>query len=101
MTRDSRPRFRELRRVFAGYLHEDVLAESGTPEEALRTYRQDASPAELRRFQKEAKQLLEYSENLDLDQLRELLFKLGARWTTPSREALAMLLSRATDPNES
>ena len=35
MTRLKPSAFPELRRVFDGYLHEDVLAEHGTPEAAL------------------------------------------------------------------
>ena len=47
MTRITAAAFPELRRVFGGYLHEDYLVESGTPEAALRAFREDAAPADL------------------------------------------------------
>ena len=47
MTRITAAAFPELRRVFGGYLHEDYLVESGTPEAALRAFREDAGPADL------------------------------------------------------
>jgi hypothetical protein len=87
--------------VFSGYLHEDVLADAGTPEDALRTFWSDASPSERRRFQREAKQLLEQVSTLDLDAIRELVHKLGGRWVPPSREAVVALLTTASgfDPS--
>jgi len=88
----------ELRRVFGGYLHEDVLVESGTPEAALRAFRADARPAEVRRFLEEAKRFLAQTATLDFDEVRDLVYQLGCRWIPPSREALTALLTDATDP---
>jgi contact-dependent growth inhibition (CDI) system CdiI-like immunity protein len=88
--------FPELRRVFSGYLHEDVLEEHGVPEAALRAFRADASPAERRRFKKEAARFLAQTAALDLDELRHVLHGLGCRWNPPSREALLALLTAAT-----
>jgi hypothetical protein len=92
--------FPELRRVFSGYLHEDVLEEHGIPEAALRAFRADASPAELRRFRKEAARFLAQTATLDLDDLRHVLRQLGCRWIPPSREALLTLLTSATADND-
>jgi hypothetical protein len=93
LTRSITSAFPEIRRVFSGYLHEDVLAEGGTPEDALRTFWSDASPSERRRFQREAKRLLEHASTLDLAAIRDLVHELGGRWVPPSREALIALLT--------
>ena len=93
MTRSAASAFPELHRVFSGYLHEDVLADGATPEDALRTFWSDASPSERRRFLREAKRLLEHVSTLDLDAIRDLVHDLGGRWVPPSREALVALLS--------
>ena len=93
MTRVVPSAFPELRRVFSGYLHEDSLTESGTPEAALQTFRDDASPDERRRFQQEVKQFLAQTATLNLDELRDLVYQLGCRWIPSSREALVALLT--------
>lgn len=85
--------FPELRRVFAGYFHEDFIAEHGTPAQALRAFRAEADSGELRRFQKEAKRFLTQTSGLDFDQVRALLNQLGCRWLPPSRDALVALLT--------
>lgn len=100
MTHLSPSAFPELRRVFDGYLHEDVLVEHGTPEAALRAFRADAAPAEVRRFQREVKRFLAQTRALDFDRVRALVFHLGCRWIPPSREALNALLTEATDPQD-
>jgi len=85
--------FPELERVFSGYLHEDFSVEYATPEAALRAFRSDASPAEWRRFQREAKELAELANVRNFDDVCELLQRLGSRWKPPSREALIALLT--------
>src|SRR6185436_7010597 len=80
--------FPELGRVFAGYLHEDFPEEYGTPAAALRAFQDDANPAELRRFSREATRFLERTRGLDLKDVRELMARMGSRWTPPSRRAL-------------
>src|SRR5947209_15550337 len=86
--------FPELRRVFSGYLHEDFQADGGTPEQALRMFVAEASPAELRRFQREAARFLAQTASLDVEDLRRLLNELGCRWNPPSRDALVKLISK-------
>jgi hypothetical protein len=86
------PLFRELQRVFAGYLHEDFLVEHGTPEAALGAFRADASPRELERFRRDAKRFLAHTSTLDFDEVQEFVRRLGSRWVPPSREALIALL---------
>lgn len=90
--------FPELRRVFSGYLHEDLLAESGTADAALRTFWADAAPDERRRFQREATRFIALTAALDLDDLRDAVHLLGSRWIPPSREALVALLSSVSNP---
>jgi hypothetical protein len=101
MTRATPSAFPQLRRVFGGYLHEDVVAEHGTPEAALRAFRADAAPADLRRFRKEIARFLAQTASLDLDELRHLVHQLGCRWIPPSREALITLLTNAAAPTDS
>ena len=98
MTRLTPSAFPELQRVFAGYLHEDVLVEHGSPEAALRAFRADAAPAEERRFRREVQRFLTQTKTLDFDAVRALLRELGSRWMPPSREALiAVLTDTSTD----
>ena len=93
MTRPTTPRFPALARVFSGYLHEDFAAEYGSPESALRAFRDDASPAEWRRVQREAKRLATIARDADVDEVRALMQRLGSRWVPSSREALVALLN--------
>jgi hypothetical protein len=84
-----------MERVFRGYLHEDFAAEYGGPEAALRAFRDDASLAEWRRFQREAKRFAVFVEGRDLEEVRTFVHRLGSRWTPPSRDALISLITRA------
>ena len=93
MTRVKAEAFPELQRVFSGYLNEDFLIDAGTPEKALRTFVADASPAERRRFQREAARFLAQTATLDFEDVRQLLVELGSRWNPPTRDALVKLLS--------
>ena len=95
MKRANAASFPELQRFFAGYLHEDYAQEHGTPHGALRAFEADASGAERRRLRTEAKRLLETAESADLDELRALLTRLGARWAPRSRAAVTKFLAAA------
>jgi|KBSSwiStaDraftv2_1062776.scaffolds.fasta_scaffold289696_2 hypothetical protein len=95
MTEDATSEFPELERVFSGYLHEDFATEYGSPEAALRAFHDDASPAEWRRFQREAERLAVLAGNRDLDDICTMLQRLGSRWAPSSREALMTLLREA------
>jgi CdiI immunity protein len=89
--------FPELRRVFSGYLHEDFAAEYGSPGAALRAFRDDASPAEWRRFEREALRLARLTIERSFEDVCKLLHQLGSRWMPPSREALIALLTSVKD----
>ena len=95
MTRDAAAGFPELERMFSGYLHEDFAAEYGSPEAALRAFHGDASPAEWRRFQREAQRLAVLADERDFDDIRKMIERLGSHWTPPSRDALIALLKNA------
>ena len=95
------PRFPALERVFRGYLHEDFAVEYGSPEAAVRAFRNDASPAEWRRFQREAKRLAALVDGRDLEEVCALVHRLGSRWTPPSRDALISLITGAVEPKPS
>ena len=92
MTRGAASEFPELARVFSGYLHEDFAVQYGSPEAALRAFREDASPAEWRRFQREAKRLVSLSVDRGFDHVCDVLQQLGSRWIPPSRDALIAVL---------
>lgn len=94
MTRRPASDFPELERVFSGYLHEDFVVQYGTPEAALRAFREDASPAEWRRFQREAKRLVRLADERDFDLVCQVLGQLGSRWIPPSRVALVAVLTQ-------
>ena len=89
--------FPVLRRVFSGYLHEDVLEEYGTAVAALRAFREDANTSERLRFRTEARRFLEQTALLDLKEVRARLSRLGCRWRPPSRKALVALLAETAD----
>src|SRR5262249_23001089 len=101
MTRGAGSEFPELERVFSGYLHEDFAAEYGSPEAALRAFHDDASPAEWRRFQREAKRLAALAESRDFEEVCTLLQQLGSRWVPPSRDVLIALLTSPANPTRS
>jgi hypothetical protein len=88
--------FSELERVFSGYLHEDFAAEYGSPEAALRAFRDDASPAEWRRFQREAKRFAGIARTRNFAQVCKLMQRLGSHWMPPSRDALMDWLAGAS-----
>jgi len=85
--------FPELRRVFSGYLHEDVIQEHGTPAAALRAFCQDADADERRRFRTEVLRLLTHIDGVALHDVRALMTALGSRWVPPSRKALVALFT--------
>lgn len=85
--------FPELSRVLSGYLHEDFTAEFASPDAALQAFRDDASPAEWRRFQREAKDFVRMAGAASFEDLCGLLHRLGSRWTPASKEALIELMT--------
>jgi len=89
------PDYPHLRQFFEGYLHQDFIQEHRSPARALRAFEADASAAELRRFRAEANRLLARVDSYELEEVRELLAKLGSAWTPRSRAAVAKLLRAA------
>ena len=93
MKHEATSEFPELHRVFSGYLHEDFAAEYGSADAALRAFRDDASPGEWRRFEREAHRFARLTMERDFDDVCKLLYQLGSRWTPSSREALIAALT--------
>jgi len=93
MRRGPASEFPELERVFSGYFHEDFAVQYGTPEAAIRAFREEASPAEWRRFQREATRLVKLADDRSFDHVCHLLQQLGSRWVPPSRIALIAVLT--------
>ena len=93
MKHEATSEFPELHRVFSGYLHEDFAAEYGSADAAVRAFRDDASPAEWRRFEREAHRFARLTMERSFDEVCKLLHQLGSRWTPPSREALIAVLT--------
>jgi hypothetical protein len=90
--------FPELQRAFTGYLHEDFLEDYSTPADALRAFQDDADEGEVRRFRNEARRFLERTADLEFQEVRTLIARLGCRWTPPSRKAFTALLTDAIVP---
>ena len=90
--------FPELQRAFTGYLHEDFLEDYETPADALRAFQDDADEDEVRRFRREARRFLDRTADLDFQDVRSLIARLGCRWTPPSRKAFAAMLTDAIAP---
>jgi hypothetical protein len=62
---------------------------------ALRAFRRDAAPDEVRRFDDEVRRFLAQTADLDFEAVRDLIHRLGSRWTPQSRAALTALLTDA------
>ena len=86
--------FPELRRFFAAYLHEDYVAEHGTPAAGLRAFVADASSNERQQLREETKRFLEATRDLEFARVVDLLEEFGSRWTPESREELVKVLER-------
>ena len=93
--------FPELRRAFAGYLHEDFLEEHASAADAIRAFLAEASAVERKRFDREARRFLELTGDLEFGQALALLDRLGSRWRPESREELAKMLTEIVQVNDS
>jgi hypothetical protein len=73
--------FRLLESFFSGYLHEDYASEYGTPEGAVRAWRQDASSKEGQQFDEEAVRFLALAESVPFDEVAAFVRReLGSAW---------------------
>lgn len=94
MKRAKASDFPELRRFFAGYLHEDFVVEHGTPAAALRAFVADANASERQRLRDEAKRFLALMKDMEFDDAVARVDKLGSRWVPESRAELVRLFER-------
>ena len=90
-------KFRLLESFFSGYVHEDYVAEHGSPEGALRAWRLDANAREGRQFDREAEHLLEAALSLPFEQVAAFVRRdLGSAWRPSDIERLRTLFARPT-----
>ena len=93
-----RPSYAALRAFARGYLHEDFVQEHGDALGAARAFAADATSAERRQLSSELRHLAELASRWSGAQLVELLNDtLGARWATPTLEALRQMAEELDD----
>ena len=95
MTSPKPSEFPALSRIFAGYLHEDFIAEHGTADAALRAFHDEASLAERKRFSREVEKFVERTAGLTSEDLLALMSRMGSRWAPASRDVLVKTLRTA------
>ncbi len=89
--------FPQLESFFSGYLHEDFVAEYGSPEGALRAWRMDASAKENQQLDGEAARLIAAAGRLPFDTIADFVRgSLGSAWRPPDARRLERLL--VTEP---
>jgi CdiI immunity protein len=92
--RISATRFPILAEFCAGYLHQDFVQEYGSPEEAVRAFKQDASVAEVRRLKAEWLGLIRALKGQPIEEIRKTFSEqLGASWSPRSYEDLEAVTS--------
>jgi hypothetical protein len=72
--------FPALREFFAGYLHQDFRDEYGSAAGAVKSFRKDASAAEMRALQREWKRWSSALKKSSPDELAKAARRLGAAW---------------------
>jgi hypothetical protein len=86
--------FPQLESFFSGYLHEDFLADYGSPEGALRAWRLDASTKESRQFDREAERLLDAASAVPFDTIAAFVRRgLGSAWRPSDKARLQQLFA--------
>lgn len=81
--------FAALSEFLRGYLHQDVIAEYGSVEEAVRRFRADADAGQLHRLQTDWRGFLQYSEGKTLAEINSLMTgALGSSWAFTSDDDL-------------
>ena len=96
-------KFAALSEFLRGYLHQDVVAEYGSPEEAVRRFRADADAAQLHRLQTDWRSFLQHCQGKTLAEINSLLTgALGSSWAFTSDDDLRrfseLLLQPSTRP---
>jgi len=89
----SAARWPMLAWFFSGYLHEDYLADHGSPEGALRAWRDDASSRERAAFERESRELIDAAARVPFDTIAAFVRRdLGSAWRPSDRARLERLL---------
>jgi hypothetical protein len=88
--------FPHLEGFFSRYVHEDFLVDYGSPEGALRAWRQEATAKESEQFDREAERLLDAAAKLPFDTIAAFIRRgLGSTWRPPDAARLQKLFSAA------
>lgn len=86
--------FRQLESLFSGYFHEDYVSEYGTPEGAIRRWREDASTKENQQLDEEAERFLALAESVPFEQVAGFVRReLGSAWRPSDLPRLRKLLT--------
>ena len=96
-------KFAALADFLKGYLHQDVVAEYGSPEGAVRAFQAAADAGQLHRVQTDWRTFLQSCDAKNLAEINSLLTgALGSSWAFTSHEDLhrfsELLLQKPTHP---
>jgi len=96
----TRERYPALTEFLSGYLHQDFVAEHGTPAAAYQAFLADASPVEIRNLQQESRALLTATRGASWPATRDAFLALNPGWHPPSQAVLERFLKTvAAGPN--
>lgn len=90
-------RFPALAQFAAGYLHEDFVAEHGTPVGAVLAFLRDASDEERAAFRAEARQFLEFAAFRAWPDVVRAFSHLGGAWAPRTRTDVVALIRAGLD----
>lgn len=96
-TLSASERFPALAQFVAGYLHQDFVAEHGTPAGAVLAFLKDANDEERAAFRAEARQFLEAAAFRRWADVTQTFADLGGAWLPQSRADLLTLIRTVLD----
>jgi hypothetical protein len=85
--------FPALRDFLIGYLHEDFVADHGSPEGAVRAFARDADEGELQALKDDSSRFAARIDTWSWTDARRALRSLGGGWAPASRAALKSFLA--------
>jgi len=88
----TRAQYPSLVEFLSGYLHQDFVAEHGTPAGAYQAFLSDASPAEIRNLQRETRAFLAATHAASWPVMRDAFLTLSSAWQPPSQALLDRFL---------
>lgn len=96
-TMPAADRYPALAQFVAGYLHQDFVAEHGTPAGAVRAFLREANDDERAAFRAEARQFLEAAAFRGWSDVTQAFADLGGAWLPSSRADLLTLIRAGLD----